>query len=94
MARLSWTAEAAATVRDVYSYMARDRPETAHRTLESILNKIDSLAECPDLGQPYRYGSDVRVLSYGSFKVAYLLEDNDDVLVLGVFYGLIYLPPY
>jgi plasmid stabilization system protein ParE len=95
MARLSWTAEAAATVRDVYSYIARDRPETAHRTLESILNKVDSLVRYPDLGSPYRYApSGVRVFSYGSFKVAYKLEEDGDVLVLGVFHGLIFLPPH
>ncbi len=95
MARLSWTAEAAATVRDVYAYMARDRPETAHRTLEAILNKVDSLTEYPELGQPYCYGAGaVRVLSYGSFRVAYLLEESGDLLVLGIFHGLVSLPPY
>lgn len=94
MARLSWTAEAAATVRDVFASMARDRPQTAHRTLESILNKVESLTECSDLGQPYPYGpKGVFVLSYGSFKVAYLLEENGDILVLGVFHGLLFLPP-
>lgn len=95
MARLSWTAEAVATVRDVFAYMARDRPQTAHRTLESILNKVDSLTEYPDLGSPYRYGPEgVHVFSYGSFKIAYLLQEDGDVLVLGIFHGLIFLPPY
>ena len=104
MARLTWTSEAASSIRDIYQSIARNRPETAQRTVESILNKVDSLTEYPDLGHPYRYdsGGAIRVLSYGSFRVAYLVEeggdeDGDDqdggeVVVLGVFHGLIFLP--
>ncbi|HEX9735530.1 MAG TPA: type II toxin-antitoxin system RelE/ParE family toxin [Thermoanaerobaculia bacterium] len=104
MARLTWTTEAASSIRDIYQSIARNRPETAQRTVESILNKVDSLTECPDLGQLYRYdsGGAVRVLSYGNFRVAYLVEARNDgtgdddgcgeVVVLGVFHGLIFLP--
>ena len=94
MARLTWTPEAVSSIRDIYDFIARDRPETARRTVESILNKVDALAAYPDTGQPYRYtGSrlDVRTIQYGNFRVAYLVEDGE-VVVLGVFHGLIFLP--
>ncbi len=92
---LRWTHEAEASLRDIYEYIARNRPATALRTLESILNKTESLTECPTLGQqyPFREGLEVRVLTYGHFQIAYLIEDDDRILVLAVFHGLIFLPP-
>ena len=95
MAKLTWTSEAVTSIRDLYQSIARDRPETALRTMESIFNKVDSLVEYPDLGQPYNYGPsrhDIRVLQYGNFKIVYLVELSSDVVVLGVFHGLIFLP--
>jgi len=95
MAGLTWTSEAASSIRDIYQSIARNRPETAQRTIESILNKVDSLVEYPQLGQPYPYspdGREVRVIRYGNFKIGYLIEDAGDIVVLGVFHGLIFLP--
>ena len=93
MAALSWTAEAEASLRDVYNHIARNRPTTAMRTIESILNKAESLREAPTLGQPYPHRRrKVRKLTYGQFQIAYLLEDDQEVVILGVFHGLIFLP--
>ena len=93
MAALKWTGEAEIALREIYDHIARDRPATAQRTVESILNKIESLREAPTLGQRYRHyrRREVRRLTYGQFQVAYLLE-NQQVVVLGVFHGLIFLP--
>ncbi len=93
MAKLSWTAEAEHSLRDVHSYIAQNRPTTARRTIESLLNRIESLREAPELGQPWHQrGPGVRKLTYGQFQIAYLFEDPDEVIVLGVFHGLIFLP--
>ena len=91
MVELSWTAEAETSLRDIHDYIARDRPTTARRTLESILGRVESLREFPDLGQPYTYDPGVRVLSYGQFLIAYRAQ-GQGVLILGVFHGLIFLP--
>ena len=95
MARLTWTSEAASSIRDIYHSIARNRPETAQRTIESILNKAESLAEYPDQGHSYRFRPgelEVRVIRYGNFRIAFLVEDAESVVVLGVFHGLIFLP--
>lgn len=94
MAALKWTAEAELALREIYSHIARNRPATAQRTVESILNKIESLREAPTLGQPYPHpqSQHVRRLTYGQFQVAFLVTDSGDVLILGVFHGLIFLP--
>ena len=93
MARLSWTEEAAESLRDIFDFIAQNRPRTAERTIESIVNKVDSLAASPSSGQryPYAEGADVHQLTYGHFRIAYELV-GDHVIVLGVFHGLIFLP--
>ncbi len=94
MAKLRWTAEAEHSLRDVHRHIAQDRPTTARRTIESILNRVESLREAPTLGQPWRHQSrhGVRRLTYGQFQIAYLFNDSREVVVLGVFHGLIFLP--
>ena len=94
MVRLRWTPEAEVSLRDIYDYIGRDRPRTARRTIESIVNRAESLVEYPKLGKPYPYLPDrpVRILTYGEFQVAYLVEDEQSIAVLGVFHGLIFLP--
>jgi len=94
MAELRWTSEAQLSLRDIYDYIARDRPTTARRTLESLLIRVESLSDFPTLGHPYPYRSDrhLRILTHGQFQVAYLVEDDDRVSILGIFHGLIFLP--
>ncbi len=94
MAALRWTVEAEQSLRDVYQHIARNRPATARRTIESLLNRLESLREAPTLGQPWRHQSRQAIhrLTYGQFQVAYLLEDPSEVVILGVFHGLIFLP--
>lgn len=89
-----WTREGVVSLREIYSYIARDRPETAARTIDSVLNKVQSLAACPELGQHYAYRSDraVHFLAYGHFRIAYLYEPDQPLVILGVFHGMIFLP--
>lgn len=93
MVALRWSAEAEASLREIYDHIAQNRPATARRTVESILNRVESLREAPNLGQPYSHRQRaVRRLTYGQFQIAYLYEERDAVVILGVFHGLIFLP--
>ncbi|MEM6792501.1 MAG: type II toxin-antitoxin system RelE/ParE family toxin [Acidobacteriota bacterium] len=94
MGQVQWTREATESLRDVYEFIAQDRPRTAGRTLESILNKVASLSGSPHLGQLYPYveSGEVQLLTYGHFRIAYRLEKDGLLTVLGVFHGLIFLP--
>ncbi len=94
MAKLRWTPEAEHSLREIYNHIAQNRPTTARRTVESILNRVESLREAPELGQSWRHRRrrGVRRLTYGQFHVAYLFDEPGDVVVLGVFHGLIFLP--
>ena len=94
MAALKWTREAESSLREVYEHIAQNRPATARRTIESILNKVESLREAPALGQsfPLYRRRGLRRLTYGQFQIAYLLDGESEVVILGVFHGLIFLP--
>ena len=94
MVELHWAGEAEVSLRDIHDYIARDRPTTARRTIDSILTRVESLREFPRVGQPYPYHRErpLRILTYGQFQIAYLHEDDREVVILGVFHGLIFLP--
>lgn len=72
--------------------MAETRPATARRTLDNLLHRLDSLASAPDLGKPYPFRDGVRTTDYGQFRIAYRTE-AEGITVLGVFHGLMFLPP-
>ena len=93
--RLRWTHGAEESLRGVYESIARTRPRTAERTVESIVNKVASLTASPSLGQRYPHveREEVLHLAYGHFRIAYSVEGDGSVTVLGVFHGLIFLPP-
>ncbi len=93
MAQLKWTAEAEQSLHEVHNHIAQNRPATARRTVESILNRVESLREAPASGQPWNHRHQgVRRLTYGQFQIAYLFDEPSEVVVLGVFHGLIFLP--
>jgi plasmid stabilization system protein ParE len=94
MVELRWTSEAEESLREIHDYIARDRPRTARRTIESIVHRTESLSEFPKQGEPYAYRPDhqVRILTYGQFQIAYLKMSPKTIAILGVFHGLIFLP--
>jgi toxin ParE1/3/4 len=93
MATVKWAIEAQHALHEIHEHISRNRPETAQRTLESILNKVESLAEYPTLGQrAHLVRTNVHILTYGHIRIAYQVEDDGDIDILGVFHGLVFLP--
>lgn len=94
MARLTWSREATNALREIHDHIARDRPVTAFRTVESLINKIETLTTDPGKGVPYPHAreADVRLLRYGQFQIAYRTPAPDQIIILAAFHGLIFLP--
>ncbi len=89
MAEIRWTNEAEYWLRDIYSYIAQDNPDAAFKVVESIYEKTQNLINFPELGYRYEQNPEqhIRIILYGHYRIAYLIKDNGNIDVLGVFHG-------
>lgn len=89
MAKVRWTAEAQQWLKTIHDYIARDKPQAAIRTVRALHQKVDMLAKFPELG--YRYeeleNREVRILLYGHYRIAYSIEADGVIAVLGIFHS-------
>jgi addiction module RelE/StbE family toxin len=94
MAQITWTNEALRWLEDIFEYIAVDNPDAAHRTVEGIFERVQSLATYPELGHRYLHSTrNVRILMYGHYRIAYLVRDGS-VEVLGVFHDALDITKY
>lgn len=96
MAEIRWTIEAEQWLRDIHDYIANDSPRSALKVVESIYEQVQVLRKNPNVGYKYhRYlEHNIRVLLYGHYRIAYLVKDNKDVDILGVFHGALDIDRY
>jgi toxin ParE1/3/4 len=95
MAEISWTDEAQRWLSDIFEYIAADNPQAAARTVEGIYDRAQDLKRFPELGARYPASSrHVRILLYGHYRIAYLLKDDGNIDILGVFHGALDITRY
>lgn len=95
MAEINWTAEAQRWLEDIFEYIAADNPDAAVRTVQGIYERAQDLRKFPEIG--YRYSGSsrhVRILLYGHYRVAYLVRNDGNIDVLGVFHGSLDISRY
>lgn len=88
MARIVWSQEARTWVRHIYNFIAVADRTAAKKVAKGIAEKVQLLAEFPELG--YRYQTErqgeIRIMHYGHYRIAYS-TDRDTVNILGVYHG-------
>ena len=95
MAEIAWTEEAQRWLEDIFEYIAADSPAAAGRTVQGIYERAQVLASFPEIGHRYLASSrNVRILFYGHYRIAYLVKDDGNVDVLGVFHGSLDIARY
>ena len=95
MATITWTEEAQRWLEDIFEYIAADNPAAALRTVEGIYDRAQVLADFPQLGQRYQASSrHVRILLYGHYRITYLVKDDGNIDILGVFHGALDIGKY
>lgn len=95
MAKIAWTEEASRWLEDIFEYIALENPDAAKQVVLSIYEHAQVLEVHPEMG--YRYmpsGRNVRILLYGHYRIAYLLKENGNVDILGVFHGSLDIDKY
>lgn len=89
MAEINWTTEAERWMRDIYSYIAQDKPEAATNVVSGIYAKAQLLRDFPEIGYMYRKepDGDIRILLYGHYRIAYFIKSQEKIDILGIFHG-------
>ena len=95
MAEITWTDEALRWLEDIFEYIAADNPDAASGTVEGLYERAQVLAQYPEMGHRYLHSSrNVRIILYGHFRIAYLVRDDGNVEILGVFHGSLDITKY
>jgi len=95
MAEISWTNDAQRWLNDIFEYIAADNPYAAARTVRGIYDRSQDLKRFPELGSRYTASwHHVRVLLYGHDRIAYLIKDDGNIDILGVFHGALDITRY
>lgn len=96
MAKLNWTDEAVRWLEDIFEFIAVDNPEAARRTVQAIYDRVQMLEAFPELGFRYEKIQDrnVRIYLYGHYKIAYCINPNGSIDILGVFHGALDISRY
>ena len=95
MAEIRWTDEAQRWLQDIYEYIAADNPAAAARTIQGIYDRAQDLARFPEIGQRYAASErHVRILLYEHYRIAYLVTDDKNIDILGVFHGALDITRY
>ncbi|HET7670435.1 MAG TPA: type II toxin-antitoxin system RelE/ParE family toxin [Burkholderiales bacterium] len=95
MAEISWTDEAARWLSDIYEYIAADNPAAAARTVQGIYDRAQDLRRFPEIGQRYAPSPrHIRILLFEHYRIAYLLKEDGNIDILGVFHGALDIGRY
>jgi toxin ParE1/3/4 len=95
VAEITWTDEALRWLEDIFEYIAADNPDAASGTVEGLYERAQVLAQYPEMGHRYLHSSrNVRIILYGHFRIAYLVRDDGNVEILGVFHGSLDITKY
>jgi len=92
---ITWTDEAERWLEDIFEYIAIDDSIAASRVVNDIYERAQVLKAHPEIGYRYQASSrEVRILLYGHYRITYLVKNNKDVEILGVFHGALDISKY
>jgi plasmid stabilization system protein ParE len=96
VATIVWTLEAARCLEEIRNSVLNDSPAAAHGLVKGIYNKIQMLRKQPRLGQRYESITDreIRITSYGHYRIVYLLRNERRVEILGILHGAMDIDRY
>jgi plasmid stabilization system protein ParE len=95
MAEIAWTDEAQRWLADIYDFIAADNPVAAAQTAQGIFERAQVLKTHPEIGHRYLASSrNVRILLYGHYRIAYLVRDDGNIDILGVFHDSLDISRY
>ncbi len=95
MVNINWTEESEIWLKEIFDYISLDSKVTAKKVISEIYEKVQILHSFPKLGYKYLQDTeDIRILLYGHYRIAYLIKDENNIDVLGVFHGSLDIQRY
>lgn len=89
MVEINWTVEAEQRLKEIYDYISPDNKNAALKIITGIYEKAQILCDHPEIGYQY-YTEDrdnIRILLYGHYRIVYLIKNDNNIDILGVFHG-------
>ena len=85
--RIRWSRPASTHLDEIGDYVARDSPAAAHRLVNVIVDRVETLSKHPHLGRAGRVADTRELVVAGTpYIVAYRVR-LDKVEILAVFHG-------
>ncbi len=95
MAEIRWSEESLRWLEDIYEYVFMDNPAAASSILQGIYDRAHDILAFPEIG--YRYTPStrhIRILLYGHYRIAYLVNEDGNIDVLGIFHSALDITRY
>uniref|UniRef100_UPI0040476A9B type II toxin-antitoxin system RelE/ParE family toxin n=1 Tax=Aliarcobacter sp. TaxID=2321116 RepID=UPI0040476A9B len=96
MVDIHWTEESELWLKDIFDFIALDKKTIAKKVVSEIYKKVQILKNFPKMGYLYFNDSEdeIRILLYGHYRIAYLIKDEKNIDILGVFHGSLDIQRY
>ena len=96
MAKIIWTSEAERWLKDIFDYVSEDNLDAAAKVVNGIYSKAQILLKHPDVGYIYEHEAEkeIRILLYGHYRITYLVNSSNNIVILGVFHGALQIESY
>lgn len=96
MAKIIWTSESERWLKKIFNYISEVSQDAAIEVVEGIYSKAQVLLEHPKIGYIYEHEveEELRILLYGHYRITYLINSRNDIVILGVFHGALMIERY
>lgn len=96
MVDINWTNEADIWLKDIFDFISEDSKNMAQKVVGEIYEKVQILKDFPKIGYKYlnHEEQEIRILLYGHYRIAYLIKDENNIDILGVFHGSLDIKRY
>lgn len=96
MVDIHWTNEAELWLKEIFNFISEDSKNMAKKVVSEIYEKVGILQSFPRVGYKYLNNEEqeIRILLYGHYRIAYLIKDEKNIDILGVFHGSLDIKRY
>ena len=83
--RIRWSPHAVEQAKEIFEYIARDRPEAAEGVLEGLIERVELLREFPEQGRVVSGSEegDIRSIVHGPHRITYRVRAGE-IAILSV----------